>query len=423
MALPPLAEALRCLPNEFWASQYALCPPSHAVRLRATSKLIRGLLDKLAVPIPAAVVARSSSTEPVGPPSITRQGNTSHKEAIQRGLRQAQAWATLVAVSLHGSLAEDTLLEAVRALDGVSTLKRLALCGHTVQREATAAAIASCVARQTCLARLDLGDTALSTQLRSLCKPLHKNNRVTSLRLANSRLDPSLLHPLKVFTCAQEVDLSHNRLFAVDLPMLPHFLLVLQRLKRIRRLVLDNTNMQDVDAFCLVHMMADMGVCPVLEVLSLQNNLLAGITSQDLPVLFNARPQMQVVDVRGNKLGKLGYESVRAFVNDGMVRCSYSELRMVRNTVCSGFKIPTLCDHGVRLRTVLETYFNVIGGGRDDAVFLRNGQRLTGEEVVGERIAGATHTLEGEPLVGDEVYLGCGDVEIQCVCKVSKTRT
>jgi hypothetical protein len=385
--LPALAQALRGLPAEFWTSQHTLCPPSHAVRLRATSKLIRGLLDALAALIPTAVTVAA----------------TPQPQALLRGLRQVQTWAGLVAVSLHGALPEDAIVDCLRALDGVTSLELLSLQGHRLQREGTVQAIAACVARQNRLARLDLSDTALGEHLQALCKLLCKNNRVKSVCLANSKLDIGSVWSVAVFTRATELDLSRNALFNTEFWIKLRFYSLLPQLRSLRRLVLDDTRLKDADAMYLYDLFTDAAKCKDLEVLSLQNNALGGTSCRKLAALLTARPQLQCVDLRGNELRAYGYDLVRQFINDGTVRCSYSGLRLLEQG--GGKKCIVLCEHGVRLGVALEMVCRASGMKRDGVVFMRGGRKVTGQEVVGEA------TQEG---AGD-VFLGYGDVEIQCL--------
>lgn len=391
--LPPLAQALQHLPAEFWTSTHTLCPPSHAVRLRATSKLVRGLLDALAAPIPTAVTVAA----------------TPQPQALLRGLQQVQTWAGLVAVSLHGALPEDTLADCLRALDGVTTLERLSLHGHRLQREGTVQAIAACVARQTCLARLDLSDTALSDHLEALCKALCKNNRVKSVCLANNDLDVGSVWPVVVFTRATELDLSRNALFNTEFWIKLPFYRLLPQLRSLCRLVLDETRLKDADAMYLYDLFTDAGKCPDLQALSLQTNFLGGASYRKLAALLTARPQLQCVDVRGNNVRAYGYDQVRRFINDGTVRCSYSGLRLVERG--GGKKRIVLCEHGVRLGTALEMACRARGMERDSVVFMRGGCKVTGQEVVGDATEAARERA-------DEVFLGHGDVEIECLSVV-----
>lgn len=388
--LPALAQALQDIPAELWTSKHTLCPPSHAGRLRATSKLVRGLLDALAAPIPTAVTVAA----------------TPQPQALLRGLQQVQTWAGLVAVSLHGALPEDTLADCLRALDGVTTLERLSLHGHRWQRKGTVQAIAACVARQTCLARLDLSDTALSHHLEALCKALCKNNRVKSVCLANNDLDVGSVWSVAVFTRATELDLSRNALFNTEFWIKLRFYSLLPQLRSLCRLVLDDTRLKNADANYLYDLFTDAAKCPDLQALSLQNNALGGASCRKLAALLTARPQLQCVDVRGNKLGAYGYDLVRRFINDGTVRCSYSGLRLLE---CGGGKQPlVLLEHGVRLGEALENVCRARGMKRDNVVFMRGGCKVTGQEVVGVATEAAR---EGT----DEVFLGHGDVEIECL--------
>ena len=137
-----------------------------------------------------------------------------------------------------GSLPTDTFIRglAVDSLDGVTTLERLSLHGHRLQREGTVQAIAACVARQTCLARLDLSDTALSEHLETLCKALCKNNRVKSVCLANNDLDVGSVWSVAVFTRATELDLSRNALFNTEFWIKLRFYSLLPQLRSLCRL-------------------------------------------------------------------------------------------------------------------------------------------------------------------------------------------
>lgn len=391
-----LTWALQNLPADFFARDHTLCPPECTVRLRAASQKIRQLLHALAVNPPTAVTAAPCT----------------HGDAIVSGLRALHTWSCVVSVTISRTglppLSDTQIVDVLQALRHAGTVERLDLQGNDILYGETIARLAETVAQNPNLHVLNLAHNQIGKFLSTLCRPLLKHNAVTVLNLSNNGVAVQSLWCLAVFRHLRVLDLSHNNL-GVFVRIL---FVALQYFDFLEVLQLEDTNLCDAESGCLFDALRVYSLCPALRCIGLQHNHLGANACRKLDQFLATRDGVCCVNICYNKIGGEGYEAVAGAVNRGVVRCSYNRILF---TCAQEEVVKAITTTGCFVERALRAFCEHRDVAFDLVYFTCRGQVLTGQEILGERVAGTVYSLS----VTDASFLGVGDVEVECRAAVA----